>query len=132
MKSNKVCIIHNSISGTCREAKDYIAAFEDFLRTFKSSSTETENALEDLRLDEEILGDDYDMMDDAYDNGNGRHWGQQRRGAATRSPKLKYMKMLQDVADRTRSQILINLDDLDAVSSLVILIRSKLRSVWNG
>lgn len=56
------------------------------------------------------------MMDDAYDSANGSHEVQQRRGAATRSPKLKYMKMLQDVADRARSQILIDLDDLDAVS----------------
>ena len=30
-------------------------------------------------------------------------------------PKLKYMRMLQNVADRNLSQILIDLDDLAAV-----------------
>ena len=71
-------------------------------------------------------------MDDAYDGGNGRHGVQQRRVAATRSPKLKYMKMLQDVADRARSQILIDLDDLDAVSPPIIFMQSRLRNYLNG
>lgn len=55
------------------------------------------------------------MMDDAYENGEGGDGTSQRKGASTRSPKLKYMKMLQDVANRKRSQILIDLDDLDSV-----------------
>lgn len=64
------------------------------------------------------------MMDDAYDAANSGHEVQQRRGAAMRSPKLKYMKMLQDVADRARSQILIDLDDLDAVSPPIALMKA--------
>jgi DNA replication licensing factor MCM7 len=32
-----------------------------------------------------------------------------------RNPKQKYIQMLQDVADRARSEIQIDLDDLDTV-----------------
>ncbi|KAK4552971.1 DNA replication licensing factor MCM7 [Recurvomyces mirabilis] len=78
------------------------AAFEDFLRNFKSSTTETEDALDDLRLDGD--SDEYDFMD-ADDATR-----EQRR--ETRS-KTKYMNVLQDVAERTKSQVLIDLDDLE-------------------
>ncbi|KXT00074.1 hypothetical protein AC578_5801 [Pseudocercospora eumusae] len=70
---------------------------------FKSSSTEAEDGLEDLRLDGDATSDEYDFMDDV-DNGA----ASSRR---TRS-KAKYMNMLQDVSDRKSSQILIDLDDL--------------------
>ncbi|KAF2480553.1 MCM2/3/5 family-domain-containing protein [Neohortaea acidophila] len=82
------------------------AAFEDFLRNFKSSSTETEDALENLRLDADGTSDEYDFMDDVDDNAEA---ARSRRRA---KPKAKYMDMLQGVADRTKSQILIDLDDL--------------------
>ena len=39
-----------------------------------------------------------------------------RRGDSNRDPKLKYMEILQDVADRKVSEICIELDDLDIVS----------------
>jgi len=76
------------------------------LQNFKSSSTETEDALENLRLDGDGTSEEYDFMDDADDNANAR-----RRGRAPRS-KAKYMNMLQDVANRAKSQILVDLDDL--------------------
>ncbi|KAK5107813.1 hypothetical protein LTR62_000627 [Meristemomyces frigidus] len=79
------------------------AAFEDFLRNFKSSTTETEDALDGLNLDGD--SDEYDFMDDADNAVQG-----QRRN--TRS-KTKYMNILQDVSERNRSQVLIDLDDLD-------------------
>ncbi|KAK4540233.1 hypothetical protein LTR36_009638 [Oleoguttula mirabilis] len=82
------------------------AAFEDFLRTFKSSTSETEDALDGLHLDGD--SDEYDFMDDAEDGGRGA----QTRRAGARS-KAKYVNVLQDIADRTKSQILIDLDDLD-------------------
>lgn len=47
-------------------------------------------------------------MDDAEDGADGTH--SRRRDA--RKPKVKYMNMLQDVADRTISQVVIDLDDL--------------------
>ncbi|SMR57702.1 unnamed protein product [Zymoseptoria tritici ST99CH_3D1] len=79
------------------------AAFKDFLQNFKSSSTETEDALEDLRLDGDGTSDEYDFMDDAeYGNGETRR---------TKS-KVKYMNVLQSVADRKSSQVLVDLDDL--------------------
>jgi DNA replication licensing factor MCM7 len=68
--------------------------------------------LQDLNLDEDGLSDEYDFMDDA-DGDNAA----QRTRRRERHPKLKYMKVLQDVADRKQSHILIELDDLEAVRS---------------
>ncbi|KAF2405643.1 MCM-domain-containing protein [Trichodelitschia bisporula] len=62
------------------------SAFADFLKTFKSTSIDT--AVDDLNLD-----DDYDLVDDAR-------------------PKLKYMRVLQAIANRTTDSITIELDDL--------------------
>ncbi|KAK3702382.1 DNA replication licensing factor MCM7 [Vermiconidia calcicola] len=85
------------------------AAFEDFLRNFKSSSTETEDALQDLHLDGDGTSDEYDFMDDVEDGADAARTRQ--RGGAPRS-KAKYMNMLQDVAGRATSQVVIDLDDL--------------------
>lgn len=84
------------------------AAFEDFLRSYKSSAAETEDALEDLRLDGDGTSDEYDMMDDVEGAGT-----RSRRRNAQKS-KTKYMNMLQEVADRKSSQVLIELDDLQS------------------
>ncbi|KAF2142176.1 uncharacterized protein K452DRAFT_270955 [Aplosporella prunicola CBS 121167] len=81
------------------------AAFEDFLRSYKSSSTEAADALEDLQIDGE---DEYDFMDES-DDGEAA----QRSRRRDRDPKVKYMQMLQDVADRKVNQVVIELDDLD-------------------
>ncbi|KAI7005674.1 MCM-domain-containing protein [Hortaea werneckii] len=94
---------------THKAVADYEAqksAFEDFLRNFKSSTTETEDALDDLHLNGDR--DEYDFMDDAQDGGNGARV----RRRAGRS-KAKYMNLLQDVSERTKSQVLIDLDDLN-------------------
>ncbi|KAI9772300.1 MAG: Mcm2-7 hexameric complex component [Geoglossum simile] len=92
---------------------DYIAqqeAFVDFLKNFKSSSSASEasatSALRDLHIDDGDLSDEYDFMDDVEGDGTSR-----RR--AERQPKLKYMKLLQEVANRTMLAITIELDDLD-------------------
>lgn len=91
-------------------------AFEDFLASFKSSASASESsatyALQDLNIDEDALGDEYDFMDDVAD-GNGRQ--SSRRTAKDRDPKKKYMEMLQNVADRHTSEVTIELDDLEAV-----------------
>ena len=76
-------------------------SFEDFLRNFKSSSTEAEDALEDLNLNADNASDEYDFMDDA---GKG--------GSQKRRTKHKYMDLLQSVADRKTNQVLISLDDV--------------------
>ena len=76
------------------------------MRNFKSSSAETEDALEELNLDGD--SDEYDFMDDAQDGADGTL----AMGRRTRS-KAKYMNLLHDISQRTKSQILIDLDDLD-------------------
>lgn len=38
-----------------------------------------------------------------------------QRNRRSRNPKLKYMQLLQDVADRRTNQVTIELDDLDQV-----------------
>lgn len=86
-----------------------LAAFVDFLQNFKSSSTEAADQLEALNLNGDG-GDnaEYDMLDESDDpapNGN------QRR----RRTKAKYVEMLQDIADRTRTNVLIDLNDLETV-----------------
>lgn len=88
------------------------AAFEDFLRSFKSaSSTDTADALQGLNINGDGVDDEYDLMEDAHD-------GEQQGANGTRQPrnKIKYMGILQDVADRKVENILIELDDLEQVS----------------
>ena len=88
-----------------------IGAFKDFLENFKSFESASEDAateaLGDLHLDGDGTSDEYDFMDDV--NGDADASRQQRR------TKRKYMTILQDVADRVKSNILIELDDLDVV-----------------
>ncbi|PYH77887.1 MCM-domain-containing protein [Aspergillus uvarum CBS 121591] len=86
-----------------------LEGFKDFLKHFKSFESASESAateaIEDLNLEEDGTSDEYDFMDDVED-------GAQRPGRRRREPKLKYMQLLQDVADRERTNILIELDDL--------------------
>jgi DNA replication licensing factor MCM7 len=85
--------------------------FKDFLETFKSTESSATDGIHDLHIDGDATSDEYDFMDDADGTD-----GQQRRSDRRRETKRKYMQMLQDVADRYRSNILIELDDLDSVS----------------
>jgi DNA replication licensing factor MCM7 len=95
---------------------EQLDAFKDFLTHFKSfestSASAAAEAIEDLHIDGERTSDEYDFMDDVEDeNGATR----ERSGRRNREPKLKYMQVLQDVADRERNNILIELDDLATV-----------------
>jgi DNA replication licensing factor MCM7 len=100
---------------------DYAAqldGFKDFLQHFKTLQSSSEaaatEALEDLNIDGNRTSDEYDFMDDADDDGEGA----QTRGARRRrEPKLKYMQILQDISNRDATNIVIELDDLDIVSS---------------
>ncbi|KAF2109074.1 MCM2/3/5 family-domain-containing protein [Lophiotrema nucula] len=83
------------------------AAFSEFLQNFKSTSAEAAEQLEGLRLNGDGDSDEYDMMEDSDDP---QPASSQRR---SRHGKQKYMQMLQDVADRTRTNILIDLNELD-------------------
>lgn len=86
------------------------AAFVDFLKNYKSSSTEAADQLQGLTLNGDGEDEEYDMVDDSDDPAP--------NGAQTRSKsKLKYMNQLQEVANRERDEIQIDLNDVEAVSS---------------
>ncbi|KAL6250524.1 DNA replication licensing factor MCM7 [Rhinocladiella similis] len=79
-------------------------AFESFLKKFETSKTSSDaaaEAIDSLHLDGDHTSDEYDFMDDVTDDSNSR-----------RRPKRKYLEMLQEVADRERQNILVDLDDL--------------------
>ncbi|KAJ5637100.1 DNA replication licensing factor MCM7 [Penicillium lividum] len=93
---------------------DYAAqldGFKDFLKQFKSMQSTSEaaatEALEDLNIDGHRTSDEYDFMDDVEGG------AQTRSTRKNRQTKLKYMEILQDVANRDTSHILIELDDLE-------------------
>ncbi|ETN38884.1 uncharacterized protein HMPREF1541_06925 [Cyphellophora europaea CBS 101466] len=79
-------------------------AFKSFLEKFETTQTASDEAAEAIN-DLNLNGDDeYDFMDDVANGAtpNGRSQGTKR----------KYIEMLQEVADRDRQNILIDLDDL--------------------
>ncbi len=88
------------------------AAFEGFLRDFKTSPEEAiADAFGNISIDEDDLSDEYDFMDEDED-------AQQRRvqeKARRKLPQFKYRNMLQRVADRELSEVQIDLDDLASV-----------------
>jgi len=92
-----------------RAPADYEAqleAFESFLDKFEATKNATDqaaDAIDGLHLDGDETSDEYDMLDDVDDAVGGQQRQQSRK---------KYMEMLQQVADRERSNILIELDDL--------------------
>lgn len=92
-----------------------LEAFKDFLKHFKTFESASESAateaIQDLHIDGDTTSDEYDFMDDVEQNGAGGRTERRRR-----EPKQKYMQVLQEVADRERNQILIELDDLETVS----------------
>jgi len=83
------------------------------LRNFKdTSSTETADALFqglDLNAAEGLDSDDESMQDDRQQDGRPKS-------------KLKYMNVLQDIADRKISQLVVELDDLTQVRTLKVLV----------
>ncbi|KAI4269509.1 MAG: hypothetical protein L6R38_007437 [Xanthoria sp. 2 TBL-2021] len=89
------------------------AAFEDFLASYKSTATDLElpsNALQSLNIDgdDDNTSDEYDFMDDV----TGAK-GKQQSNGQPKGPQKKYLAQLQEVSDRKRNEILIELDDLD-------------------
>ncbi|KAK3300829.1 DNA replication licensing factor MCM7 [Chaetomium fimeti] len=86
-----------------------LSAFENFLSDFKTSPQETiTHALGNITIDEDDLSDEYDFMDED-DNAQ-----QQRRREKTQKqpPRHKYRDMLQNLADRKVSEVVVDLDDL--------------------
>jgi DNA replication licensing factor MCM7 len=88
-----------------------IAAFEEFLRHFKTQ-TKTVDTINGMELDDQDeFSDEYDFADSDEEARQARR--QQRQQA--REPKLKYVDILRNVANRTEDEITIDLDDLDEV-----------------
>jgi DNA replication licensing factor MCM7 len=88
-----------------------LEAFQSFLEKFETSKTSSESAAEaidGLHLDGDHTSDEYDFMDDVGDD---------TRSRSRRRPKRKYMDMLQEVANRERQNIVVELDDLKEVRS---------------
>jgi DNA replication licensing factor MCM7 len=65
-----------------------------------------------MNIDEDDLSDEYDFMDD--DDEEGQNARRQPTSQA-KMPKLKYLDLLQKVADRYEEEITIDLDDLAKV-----------------
>ena len=76
---------------------------------FKTSPQETiTHALGNITIDEDDLSDEYDFMDED-DNAQQRR---RREKPQKEVPRHKYRDMLQDLADRNLSEVVVDLDDL--------------------
>ncbi|KAJ5172585.1 DNA replication licensing factor MCM7 [Penicillium capsulatum] len=111
---------------------DYAAqldGFKDFLQHFKTLQSKSEasatEAMEDLNIDGNRTSDEYDFMDDAED-GEGAGTRAARRH---REPKLKYMQILQDIANRDSSNIVIELDDVHIFENALLEEQQNLKLV---
>jgi DNA replication licensing factor MCM7 len=64
-----------------------------------------------VTIDEDDLSDDYDFMDDDEQEAERRRAERHKN----KQPQLKYKNELQELANRTRDEIVIDLDDLYSV-----------------
>lgn len=64
-----------------------------------------------VTIDEDDLSDDYDFMDEDDQEAERRRAEKQKN----KVPQFKYKKELQELANRTRDEIIIDLDDLHSV-----------------
>jgi len=103
-----------------RAPVDYQAqteAFRDFLQNFKTSQSKSEvaaaDAIDEFNPEEDRTSDEYDFIDDMEEDD-----GRSKRAFRSQPAKRKYVSLLQEVADRERNNILIELDDLAEVRAL--------------
>ncbi|EQL01265.1 DNA replication licensing factor mcm7 [Ophiocordyceps sinensis CO18] len=83
-------------------------AFEDFLTGFKTSPEHTiATAMGNVTIDDHDISDDDDFMDE-HQSAERRRQEKERR----REPHHKYKDVLQELADRTANEIVIDLDDV--------------------
>lgn len=68
-----------------------------------------------VTIDEDELSDDYDFMDDDDQTGERRRAERQKN---RQQPQFKYKNELQELANRVRDEIIIDLDDLYSVCAL--------------
>jgi DNA replication licensing factor MCM7 len=70
----------------------------------------------DMDIDEDDFSDEYDFADSDDEAMEERRAARQ----AARKPKMKYLDLLQKVADRVEDEITIDLDDLAEVGLMII------------
>ncbi|PHH67242.1 hypothetical protein CDD81_3011 [Ophiocordyceps australis] len=96
------------------------SAFEKFLDDFKTSEHIITTAMGDIRIgDDDFSDDDDDDDDDGWMDQDGQPGSRRRlrrrnRQRRTRRMQHKYREMVQEVANRTRNEIRIDLDDVDS------------------
>ena len=73
-----------------------------------------------MNIDEDDFSDEYDFMDDADENDE-RPYARREARKQAQMPKLKYLDLLQKVADRYEDEITIDLDDLAKVNIFLYL-----------
>ncbi|KAK8138510.1 DNA replication licensing factor MCM7 [Apiospora sp. TS-2023a] len=98
-----------------RKVVDYDAqqaAFEDFLEKYKTSPQDTiTHAIGQISIDEDDLSDEYDFMDED-DNAAAQHDRRRKKATQRQQPQHKYVELMQQLADRTIDEVLIDLDDV--------------------
>lgn len=105
--------VFSSCRNSYRNSDYFSAAFEDFLQHFKTSSVPREAAgAFDVDVDGDDISDEYDFAESDEEMGQARRVAERQ----ARAPKLKYFELLQEVANRTTEEIIIELDDLALVS----------------
>lgn len=93
------------------------AAFEDFLKGFKTSPQDSiTHAIGQISIAEDDLSDEYDFMDE--DEDDNAHEQRRRQKAAQKGPKHKYDEVMQRLADRSVDEILVELDDVASVCDM--------------
>lgn len=111
MLSNKVNNIYRSILlpyrllAHCRPILTslflHTATFENFFKDFKTSQADASSALEGLHIDDQDLDDEDEQLFGAV--------------RTDKTPKHKYMSILQKIANRETKSVTVDLDDLDKV-----------------
>lgn len=97
----------------------HTAAFEDFLKSFKSTAVteaDARDALSNLNMDDD--DEEVDMNDTPgrrTTRSGGARARPRRSKVAAPEPKIKYMVQLQEVSNRERDSVTLELDDLKEV-----------------
>jgi DNA replication licensing factor MCM7 len=81
-----------------------------------------------ITIGDEDLDEDYDFMDEDEQTGNRRRGDGTQRGV----PQYKYKEILQKLSDRILDEIVIDLDDLVAVSRPLLFFLSFCSTACSG
>jgi DNA replication licensing factor MCM7 len=90
------------------------AAFQDFLKSFKSTRT-TEAATRDALSNLQVDDNEEEMQETPRRRGKKAQRAPRRQRQPDPELKPKYMEYLQKIANRERSSVIIELEDLKEV-----------------